>query len=36
MKTNISTPKLDKRIKEARARYLKGKALIWGKIKKDI
>ena len=28
-----STPKLDKRIKEARGRYRKGKALSWDKVK---
>ena len=30
------TPKLDKRIKEARSRYRKQKALSWNKVKHDL
>lgn len=30
------TPKLDKRIQEARARYRRSKILIWDIVKKDI
>lgn len=30
------TPKLDKRIKEARSRYRKQKTLSWNKVKHDI
>ena len=31
-----STPKLDKRIKEARGRYHKQKTLSWNKVKHDL